>query len=240
MSQQIVIDRRFRGPETSGNGGYSAGLLAEAYGAPTEVTLRLPPPLDRPLAVFSDGDTILLRDDDAVVAEGRAAPSLGDLVPPRAVGLDEAADATHRFAGHAAHLFAGCFVCGPGRAPGDGLRIFPGPVGDGLLAATWSPDPSMSNDGDAVRVAAVWAALDCPGGWAGELSEARPAVLGRLAVDLRRTPVVGEQLVLLGWPLEDHPKKFLSGSAVLDADGAVVAVAKATWVRIDATKWMTP
>src|SRR5690348_13590046 len=40
----IVIARRFRGPEASGNGGYSAGLIArELGGHEVDVTLRLPP-----------------------------------------------------------------------------------------------------------------------------------------------------------------------------------------------------
>ncbi len=237
MAEHIVIDRQYRGPQKSGNGGFSAGLLAEAYGAPAEVTLRMPPPLDRPLDVLRTDDVVVLRDGDAVVAEARPAPSMADLVPPRVVTVDEAAAASASYAGLDAHLFPECFACGPARAEGDGLRVFPGPAGDGLLAAVWRPDRSVAGDDGAVRSAAVWAALDCPSGWAGELSAARPAVLGRLAVDQRRAVEVGESLVVLGWPLEDQPKKFLAASALVDPDGAVVAVAKATWVRIDATKW---
>lgn len=47
MSETIVIPRRFRGPLTSGNGGYTCGLLAGIVGGEAEVTLRLPPPLER-------------------------------------------------------------------------------------------------------------------------------------------------------------------------------------------------
>ncbi|HVF18738.1 MAG TPA: hypothetical protein VNA14_00655 [Mycobacteriales bacterium] len=235
--EQILIERRFRGPDRSGNGGWTAGLVAEAHAGPAEVTLRMPPPLDRPLDVVSEDAVTTLWDGESVVAEARPAPSLVDLEPPRPVSYAEAEKATARFAGHDAHLFAGCFVCGPARGPGDGLRIFPGPVGDGLLAATWTPDDSLAV-GDAVPLAAVWAALDCPGGWAGELSEARPAVLGRLTVDVRRACAVGEPLVVLGWPVEDLAKKFLSASALLDADGEVLAVARATWVRIDSSTWV--
>ena len=46
----IVIDSRFCGPKTSGNGGYSAGLIAKDFeatiGKAVKVTLRSPPPLD--------------------------------------------------------------------------------------------------------------------------------------------------------------------------------------------------
>ena len=58
----IVIDRRFRGPNDSGNGGYSAGRFALAHGGDVvEVTLRLPPPLETPLEL--DGERIV--DGDA-------------------------------------------------------------------------------------------------------------------------------------------------------------------------------
>ena len=237
MTQQITIARRFRGPARSGNGGYSAGLVAEAFGGAAEVTLRKPPPLDRPLDLVRDGDRIEVCDGDALVAEARPAGPMDDVIPPRTVTLEEAADATSRYAGHEAHLFPECFTCGPAREAGDGLRIFPGPVGDGLLAATWAPDPSVSADGRTVRSAALWAALDCPSGWAGELSAARPAVLGRIAVDVRRDVEVGQPLVVLGWPVEDQPKKFHCGAAILDADGEVMALARATWVRIDPAAW---
>ena len=43
-SMAIVIDRRFRGPAESGNGGYACGVFAR--GEEAEVTLRLPPPLE--------------------------------------------------------------------------------------------------------------------------------------------------------------------------------------------------
>src|SRR5215218_4317713 len=48
---EIVIDRRFRGPDQSGNGGYTCGLVAGAMDGPAAVTLRLPPPLEVPLRV---------------------------------------------------------------------------------------------------------------------------------------------------------------------------------------------
>jgi hypothetical protein len=53
VSDPIVIDRRFRGPPESGNGGYTCGLVAGRVDGPAEVTLRLPPPLEEPLTVAS-------------------------------------------------------------------------------------------------------------------------------------------------------------------------------------------
>ena len=52
---EITFDRRFRGPLTSANGGFACGSLAAFVDAgEVEVTLRLPPPLGRPLQVRTD------------------------------------------------------------------------------------------------------------------------------------------------------------------------------------------
>ena len=72
---EITFPRHFRGPLTSANGGYACGRLAAFVDADeVEVTLRLPPPLDRPLAVEVDGGQARLLDGDALVAEARPAP----------------------------------------------------------------------------------------------------------------------------------------------------------------------
>ena len=82
----IVIDRRFRGPDESGNGGYSAGLIARGFGGDElEVTLRLPPPLEAPLEIDADGS---VRHGNAVVAEVR--PGDVRIAPPAYVSWAEA------------------------------------------------------------------------------------------------------------------------------------------------------
>ena len=231
MSESLVIEHRYRGPERSGNGGWSAGLVAAPLGDRAEITLRTPPPLETPLDLRHDSDRASLHHGDVLVAEGTRLPD--DLPPPpRVVTLDEAGVATKAYGGFAAHAFPGCFTCGPDRADGDGLRIFPGAVEPELVAAPWTPHASVADDDGLAAGPAVWAALDCPSGWAGLLSAERPAVLGRLAVDVRRRPHVGEQLVVVGWAVEDLPKKFIAGSALQTADGEVLALGRATWVRI--------
>src|SRR6185503_12253340 len=81
---EIIIDKRFCGPPNSGNGGYVCGRLAPHIPGGAEVTLRAPPPLDKPLdIVATDGDTRdgkttegktwELRDGATVVATARAA-----------------------------------------------------------------------------------------------------------------------------------------------------------------------
>ncbi|MBX6767155.1 MAG: hypothetical protein IRY90_08385, partial [Actinomadura rubrobrunea] len=53
----MIIQRRFQGPDGSGNGGYVAGLLAGHLSTDTvTVTLRRPPPLDTELRVTAEDE----------------------------------------------------------------------------------------------------------------------------------------------------------------------------------------
>ena len=67
----VVIDAVHCGPSRSGNGGWTAGVLAAHLrgSEAVTVTLRRPPPLSRPLTVRRDGDRADLLDGDLVVAE---------------------------------------------------------------------------------------------------------------------------------------------------------------------------
>src|SRR5687768_16991960 len=139
----VVIQRRYRGPEGSANGGFAAGLLASFVDGAAEVTLRLPPPLERELHVEErDGATLLLDGDD-VVAE--AVPAEVELEAPEPPSLEEAAVASARYAPIGPESFRGCFSCGAIREQGDGLRILPGRLaGRGLVAAPWTAlEPSL-------------------------------------------------------------------------------------------------
>jgi hypothetical protein len=184
MADRVVIERRFRGPEKSGNGGYSCGALARFVDPrAAEVTLRLPPPLDRPLAVEpSENGAALLRDGDALVAEAHSIDDF-ELEIPDPVEVDRADKARHDSPLHQHHPFPGCFVCGPAREhPGDGLGVVCGPIGEGLVAAPWEVDESIPVEDGEVAAEVVWAALDCPGGLAGMVvPEVGTCVLGRLA-----------------------------------------------------------
>ena len=133
---RTAIDPRFCGPPDIGQGGYVAGVLAEALGgSDVTVSLRAPAPLGRDLMVDTAGEGATLSDGDTLIAEASRALLSLDIPPPPTLAEAEAASA--RF-DRAAHLYPGCFVCGPGRAEGDGWRIFPGPIGDGRVAATWT------------------------------------------------------------------------------------------------------
>ncbi len=234
MSEQVTIDRRFRGPPESGNGGYVCGVVAELIGSTVEVTLRHPPPLDRPLQVARlDDGGVALRDGETVIAE--AAPAMVEIDIPEPVSFTEAVEASRSYLGFRQHIFPTCFVCGTQRTEGDGLRIFPSSIpGRDIVAAPWTPDASLASEDSVIRPEFVWAALDCPSGWAvfGDPSQGRPAVLGRLAARLIAPVQPSERCVVIGWPLAEDGRKLYSGTALFSADGDLRAVARATWVRL--------
>jgi hypothetical protein len=223
----ITIARRFRGPAESGNGGYVCGRVAEAFDGPAEVTLRVPPPLERALRLEVQDEAASLLDDGRLVAE--AVPSRVELDPPR-VSLDEARAAEAAFGFPEHHPFRSCFVCGSDREPGDGLRLTPAPVaGREVVAAPWTPHASLA-EGGRVRPEFVWAVLDCPGAWATGFPGRGDAVLGRLAADVLGCPRVGEPCVVVGWELGRDGRKAFAGTALYGEEGDLLAVGRATWI----------
>jgi hypothetical protein len=226
VAETVFIPSRFNGPPGSGNGGYASGVVAALLGGRAEVTLRTPPPLSRELAVVREDGRVEVRDGETLVAE---AVPLGELVVdvPPAVSVEDAVEASRGYAGFRAHAYETCYVCGPARD--DGLGIFPGPVeGRSVVAAPWTP-PGEGPVADEI----VWAALDCPSGWAAIVDgDGRPSVLGELAAAFAAPVRPEERCVVLGWALGGEGRKRFAGSAILGDDGAVRALARSTWIAL--------
>lgn len=216
----VTLSRLYRGPLTSANGGYTCGRLAAFVDAEeVEVTLRLPPPLDRPLAIHHDGETVRLLDGDRLVAEAR--PSTVDVEPPLAVSLAEAEAARERHVRGFSPEFAECYVCG---VRPDGLQVHVGPIPgrEPLHAAPVAlPDALLE---------LVWAAIDCPGAYAVADEGRGDVVLGRMTARVDRIPHAGEQCVVASWPLGDDGRKLYAGTALFAADGSLLAVGKQIWI----------
>lgn len=228
----IRIERRYRGPPTTANGGYVAGLVAAALGGTNcTVTLKSPPPLDQDLTLTTQDAVATLAAEDRVVVT--AASDAVEIDIPDPPSLEGAEEAEPRFTGLSHHIFPGCFVCGPERGAGDGMRIFPGSVGDSAaqVAATWQPDDTLTDEDGLVRPEFIWAALDCPGYFAAE-DKAGLALLGRMSATIKRRVRAGERLIVTGWPIDSEGRKHHVGSALHDADGALVAAATATWITV--------
>lgn len=236
QTETIRIDRRFRGPPSSGNGGYVAGIVAKALGGSgCAVTLRAPPPLDLRLELRREGEGVVLLAGETLIAAG--APAELDIAVPAPPDLADARSAQEKFTGFDRHVFPGCFVCGPERREKDGLRIFPGAAEErAQVAAQWRPDESLSDAEGRVRSEFLWAALDCPGYFAVEKISG-PAVLGRLAATLHRDVMAGDDMIVTGWPIESDGRKHRAGTAIHDQDGRLCAAAKATWIQIASAEW---
>jgi hypothetical protein len=216
--------RRFRGPLASANGGYAAGrLAAHVSGDAVEVTLRLPPPLERPLQVRTDDGLTLLLDDDAVVAEAR--PTTLELDVPPVVSV-EAAEAARELQTREwdPPAYRECFVCGE-RPDGDVLGIRAGPVAgrEPVRAAPWRVVESAPE--------IVWAAIDCPGAYSVGVEGRGAIVLGRMTAHVTRVPEVGESCVVAAWPLGEDGRKLFAGTALFSGEGELLAFAKQVWIE---------
>ena len=218
----MIIPARFNGPPGSGNGGYTAGLVAAQLTGPVEVTLRRPPPLDTALTVVAANDTVQVHDGDALVASARIDPGDRPEAVP-AVPFAAAVEASAGYPGFTSHPFPTCFVCGPERS--DGLGLFPGLLPDGRTAAPWRVPPDVSP-------VLIWAALDCPGGWS-VLTEGRPYVLGRMTTRIDALPEPGSECVITGRAVASEGRKATVLSTLHGPGGDVLAVAKATWIAVE-------
>ncbi len=235
----VTIATRYAGPPSSGNGGYTAGLLASHLTGlrrqPVTVTLRRPPPLDTAMSVLTNGgdDTARLMAGQDLVAEAGPGSFSDEAVEPVSLGTARAAEAAYR--GLTDHPFPRCFVCGPARAEGDGLRLRPGLVAPGRTACVWTPHLGLADDVGDVPEVFGWSALDCPGGWTSDL-DARPLVLGRMTAvcDPVRT---GTSYVVVGRLLGEDGRKTFTASAVYDVTddevGRLVGRAEQVWIAID-------
>jgi hypothetical protein len=231
----IVVARRFCGPPNSGNGGYVCGRVAAAIDGTAAVRLTAPVPLETELRIERSNGTAKLLHGSRVIAEAK--PAAVDLAPPRTPSYAQAESAAGGCLGYARHPFPRCFVCGPERRPGDGLRIFPGALeADGLVAAPWTPDRSLANASNAIGREFLWAALDCTSGIAVlPTPEGRTIVLGELRARIDADVVPEERCVLVGWAIRLEGRKRFSAAAVLRDSGELVAIGGATWIEVAAS-----
>jgi hypothetical protein len=230
----VVVARRFNGPPDLGQGGYSCGLAAVLVDAPVAaVSMRRPMPLETPLRVRrGEGGSVALLDGEHVVIE--AEPAALDLAPPQPVTLEQAI-ATRPDVTAEDHVFPTCFGCGPRRDPGEAIRIMPGPVEgrSGVLADAWTPLPEFADAEGNVTPLFMWAALDCPTGWAAAPPVGAPHVLARLTADALIAPVrAGEPHVVVAWPIGHEGRKRWAGSAVYTREGELCALSEGLWIAL--------
>lgn len=227
--KSFSIDPRFRGPPDSGNGGYVCGRLAQ-FVAASVVTVRLnvPPPLATPMQVRPSDDGVVLLADEVTIARARPTTlSLAPVVPP---SYAEAEAAASHCRGLTSHEYPSCFVCGPERAAGDGLRIFPGPIADrDMVACPWIPDASLASETGSVSPAFLWAALDCPGAFAFPAPASGGVLLGELQVQLLGEVAAGERCILVAWEIAHQGRKHHTATALFGESGDCRGLGLGIW-----------
>jgi hypothetical protein len=243
--QTITIPKRFCGPPNSGNGGYVCGMLARHIAGSAEVTLRSPPPLESKLDVVEAGPGQWeLRHESKTVATGQAVPM--ELSRVERATFDEAAAAEQATSikPHE-HLLPMCFVCGPERARGDGLRIFAGPLdrkaddGSVVFGTTWTPYPNLAAEDGLVATEFLWSALDCPTGYVVMYDrqtrgfDRTPTLLGRLSARIDGRPRPGERCVITSWEVGRDGRKRTAEAALFGETGQLLAQSRAVWIAVD-------
>ena len=245
MKEVVVVQERFRGPPTSGNGGYVSGLLAELLtrGAPrtaAEVTLRSPVPLDQPLAVMRDADGLRVLHAEQLIAEVRLAEL--ELSVPAPPSFEEALAAqsgslalrvgTHPILpGERVGVHPICFCCGAELARDAGLHVYSAALpGHDLVAAAWLAPPAFADETGCMPAAMIGTALDCPGEFAWYEKGLRFALLGRMTLRIDKAVRASERCVIIGWTIGEEGRKRFAGTALFDAQGEMCASAKAVWI----------
>jgi hypothetical protein len=231
----FLVPHRFCGPPESGNGGWVSGHAAALVAGPADravtVRLRTPPPLDRELSVTTGDDgtvTVADGDHDHAVLQARPDAPRQPRGMPEPVAFDVAQACGERYEGLHDHPFPTCFSCGTERDPADALCLRPGRVeGEESYACAWVPADDVDRE-------TVWAALDCPGGWASGFA-GRPMVLGTVTAQVTALPTPGEPHVVMAWRRGGEGRKHLSGTALYAAGGRLLAQAEAVWIAIDPT-----
>lgn len=232
--ETITIDPRFNGPDHSGNGGYVCGLMAlQVRGAdgPRTASLRLPPPLGQPLRWDRGAGFASLLESPGVVI-GTATPGAFRADVLQSPTLAEAKAGAEAYPGFHTHPFDHCFTCGTARSEGDGLRLFTGPISESTVAAPWTPHQAFGEEDGKVSVPVMWAALDCPGGWAADFTK-NSIVLGRMTAAIDELPVAGRQYISVGGLQRREGRKFFTNTALYDLDGRLLGRAEQIWISIN-------
>jgi hypothetical protein len=243
MNRTIRIASRFNGPVASGNGGYSAGLAARMMDSDAiEATLRAAIPLNQTLRAHDTPEGLDITTDDAATRIVLISLRPVELATPdiRSPGLEAARVASQTYRSAEDHVLPTCFVCGPARAVGDGLRIFADWLKDPagvdnpnefpIVAAPWIPTADLIGDNDRIAPEFLWAALDCPGAFA---VEKEPILLGRMSVQIVERPRADRPIIAVAWSNGQERRKHFAGTALFSDAGDLLAFSEQTWIQID-------
>jgi hypothetical protein len=216
-------------------------MLAQSFSdaSAVECTIRKPIPMEQPLQIeLRDGKALLLDGEETVI---EASPTDYNCDLPQAITREDARRAVENSPAFHNHPFPSCFVCGPERAEHDGLRVFPGPATPqegyaNLFAASWVPAREFADEHGIVRSEFIWAAMDCPTGFAAGFPYEGTLVTGRLGVKLLAPIHAEKECVLMSWSLGKDGRKCHATAVLYNADRQPCAIAKATWIKLGSSK----
>lgn len=220
------VPERFSGPIGFANGGWFAGMAAQASEFdPAEITLRRPIPLEVDLRV--DDNTV--RQGEDLVAEMSRGDFTRDV--PGFVDRDTALDAETRTLVRSSPKYGHCLVCGVDRE--DGYRLRPGAVArvEDTVACLWRPSSLTPLLDSADVIPATWAALDCPGVWTTD-APSDPMLLGRMTASVVTPPDLNEEFISVGRWHAREGRKMLTSTALYSTDGQLIGHAEQVWIAI--------
>jgi hypothetical protein len=225
-SVDLRVPDRFAGPVGFANGGWLAGMVAQASGLdPAEVTLRQPIPLDVDL-ILDDGRLLL---GDELLVEVRPGEFTRDI--PAVVSLEQAQAGESRSLVRSSPEYGNCLVCGVDRPDGYGLR--PGAVTGraDTVACVWRPGSLTPLLDPADVIPATWAALDCPGVWTIDAPN-DPMLLGRMTAQVLTPPNLNDDVIAVGQRYTREGRKMFTSTALFSVDGALLAHAEQIWIAV--------
>jgi len=230
VNETITIPTRFQGVTGLGQGGYTAGLLAERIEGPSTADFFNPIPLDRPLDLVESNGRLELHDGQTLILRVRAFS--GTIRSADPVSIEDAEVARQRSPVYTTGAIPDCFSCGT--IP-ESMGVHAGPLSDRQdFATSWTP-PDWSNGEDGVvQDRYVWAAIDCPSGWRATTlgDELLQAVTGQMHTSITGTIVQGRTYALVTWSDPWKGRRVKTGTALFDASGTRLAASEAVWISI--------
>jgi len=84
-----------------------------------------------------------------------------------------------------------------------------------------------------VRPEFVWAAMDCPTGFAAGFPWKGTLVTGRLALEQVAPVYPASPYVVISWSTGSEGRKHHAWAALYDSRGQLCAKARATWIKLE-------
>ena len=216
MPDTVSIPRQLNGPLDSGQGGYSAGVVAAFVDGPAEVSLRRPVPLERALDVVRDDDgSVRLLDGDDLVAEGRPVGGGRTSTCRRPSSVEEARDGDGPLPRSRDGPFSRCFVCGLARE--DSFGVFAGEVAGAPHHGVAVDSARLGGRRRRARPARIrlgGARLPRVRSLRGSRATCRWGCSPGFSVRIDAPVTAGAEHVVIGWPIEIDGRKHHAGGAV--------------------------